>query len=55
MVDIVDIYKSLKFSIGTVMKNPAQQMFDKAILVIGETLNSVPECYKKSRNVYQSS
>ena len=32
-----------------------QQMFDKAILVIGETLNSVPECYKKSRNVYQSS
>ena len=27
MVDIVDIYKSLKFSIGTVMKNPEMLKF----------------------------
>ena len=57
----MDIYKSVKISIGAVIKNPklpfviryvsdqykTQQMCDKAILENGETLESAVDCYKK--------
>ena len=54
-----NIYKYLKISTETVMRNPemlkfvplrdrykTQQMCDKTILENGETLESVRECYK---------